>query len=110
LAFTPSAVDAGARAVFGFPILVEDIRLGTLNLYRDRPGPLNRDQHEDAVILAALAGRAIVNMQAGAHPGDLSPALETGANFRFVVHQAAGMVSGLGRRPDEPGADRPLRG
>src|SRR5688500_4456017 len=34
-AFTPAAVDAGARAVFGFPMQIGVTRLGALNLYRD---------------------------------------------------------------------------
>src|SRR5215210_1621428 len=37
--FTPAAVDAGAHAVFGFPLRVGAVRLGALNVYRDRPGP-----------------------------------------------------------------------
>jgi anti-anti-sigma factor len=36
-AFTGPAVDAGARAVFGFPLQVGVARLGALNLYNDRP-------------------------------------------------------------------------
>ena len=37
LAFTGPAVEAGVRAVFGFPLHVGVVRLGALNLYRDRP-------------------------------------------------------------------------
>jgi hypothetical protein len=48
-AFTPPAVAAGALAVFGFPLKVGAARLGALNLYRDQPGPLTDDQHEDAL-------------------------------------------------------------
>jgi len=44
-AFTPSAVEAGVRAVFGFPMRVGSVRLGALNLYRDVPGPLTGEQH-----------------------------------------------------------------
>src|ERR1700722_20167039 len=40
-AFSPAAVDAGARSVFGFPLRVGGARLGALNLYRDRTGPLS---------------------------------------------------------------------
>src|SRR4051812_4036705 len=40
-AFTGPAVDAGARAVFGFPLQVGAARLGALNLYRDRSGALD---------------------------------------------------------------------
>jgi hypothetical protein len=93
LAFTPRAVDAGARAVFGFPLRVGAIRIGALNLYRDRPGPLDGDQHADALVLAGVAARAVLAMQADAPPGMLGAELEAGSDFRFVVHQASGMVS-----------------
>ena len=91
--FARSAVDAGARAVFGFPVSIGDVHLGALNLYRDRPGPLTDDQHADALVVADVAARAIITMQADAAPGALGPELESGGNFRFVVHQAAGMVA-----------------
>lgn len=93
LAFTPSAVTAGARAIFGFPLQVGAIRLGALNLYRDQPGPLSDDQYADALVLAGVAARALLTMQAQAPPGTLAPALEVGANFQFVVHQASGIVA-----------------
>lgn len=32
-------------------------------------------------------------MQAGAPPGDLATELAAGANFHWVIHQAAGMMS-----------------
>lgn len=91
--FTAAAVDAGARAVFGFPIDLGPISVGALNLYRNRPGPLTTDQHADAEILASVAARTIVATQAGAVPGELGADLTAGGNFRHVVHQAAGMVS-----------------
>jgi len=93
LAFTPPAVAAGARAVFGFPLQVGGVRLGALNLYRDQSGPMTDDQHADALVLADVAAEAVLAMQAHALPGALGPELEDGANFRFVVHQASGMVA-----------------
>jgi hypothetical protein len=93
VSFAPPAVEAGALAVFGFPVAAGTVPLGALNLYRDRPGELTVDQHADALILADVAGRAIIGMQAHAEPGDLGADLELGTNFRLVVHQAAGMVA-----------------
>jgi hypothetical protein len=93
MAFTPAAVAAGARAVFGFPLRVGDIRFGALNLYRDSPGPLDDEQHADALVLATVAARAVLVMQADAPVGMLGAELEKGSDFRFVVHQASGMVS-----------------
>ena len=93
LAFTPPAVAAGARAVFGFPLQVGGIRLGALNLYRDQPGPISEEQYADSLVLAGLAAQAVLAMQAHASPGTLATELEEGADFRFVVHQASGMVA-----------------
>lgn len=92
-AFSRSAVAAGARAVFGFPIAAGEVRVGALNLYRDQPGPLTADQHADALVVADVAARSIIAMQAAARPGELPVDFEAGNNFRFVVHQATGMVS-----------------
>jgi hypothetical protein len=92
-AFTAPALDAGARAVFGFPLRVGAVRLGALNLYCDRSGPLSEDQHADALVMADVAAQAVLAMQAGAPPGELAAELEAGADFRYVVHQASGMVS-----------------
>ena len=93
LAFSPPAVRAGARAVFGFPINSGPVRLGALNLYRDQPGPLTHDQHADSLVMADVAARTVIAMQAAADPGALPAALEDFASLRAVVHQATGMVS-----------------
>ena len=68
------------------------VRLGALNLYRDQPGPLSDEQNADALVLAGVAARAVLAMQAHAPPGELTPELERGADFHFAVCQAAGMV------------------
>ncbi len=39
LAFAPAAVAGGVGAIFGFPLQVGSVRLGALNLCRNRPGP-----------------------------------------------------------------------
>ena len=81
------------RAVFGFPLHVGAVRLGALNLYRDRPGPLTDEQHADALVMADVAAQAVLVLQANAPPGQLAAELEAGADFQYVVHQAAGMVA-----------------
>ncbi|MBA2608237.1 MAG: GAF and ANTAR domain-containing protein [Actinobacteria bacterium] len=93
LAFAPPAVAAGVRAIFGFPLQVGAVRLGALNLYRDRPGPLSDEQHADALVMADVAAQAILVLQADAAPGQLAAELEASADFQYVVHQATGMVA-----------------
>ena len=43
--------------------------------------------------MADVAARAILTMQSAAAPGTIAAELESGGNFRFVVHQASGMVA-----------------
>ena len=93
LGFTGPAVDAGVRAIFGFPLGVGSVRMGALNLYCDRPGPLTEEQHADALVMADVAAEAVLAMQARESTGALASELEQDANFQYVVHQAAGMVS-----------------
>jgi hypothetical protein len=93
LAFAPPAIEAGVLAVFGFPLQVGAVRLGALNLYRDRPGPLTDEQHADALVMSDVAAQAVLVLQANAPPGKLATELEEGADFQYVVHQASGMVA-----------------
>lgn len=93
LVFSGPVLDAGVRAVFGFPLHVGGARLGALNLYRDQPGPLTDDQHADALVLADIAAQTVLLFQADAAPGVLAAELETGSDLHIVVHQASGMVA-----------------
>jgi hypothetical protein len=92
-AFSGPAVDAGARAVFGFPLQVGAVRLGALNLYSDAPGPLTDGQHADALLMAGIVAHALMLLQAGAPAGTVATELEANADFQYVVHQASGMVA-----------------
>lgn len=93
IAFTPAALEAGAQAVFSFPLHIGAVRLGSLNLYSDRPGALTDDQHADSLVMADVAARAVLLLQANAPPGSLAAELESGGEFGYVVHQASGMVA-----------------
>ncbi len=92
-AFSPPVLEAGARAIFGFPLRVGTARLGALNLYRTVPGPLTSDQHADAMVIADVTARWVVEAQAGAPFGTVAEELEVSAEFHFTVHNAAGIVS-----------------
>jgi hypothetical protein len=92
-AFSGPAINSGVRAVFGFPLRVGAVRLGALDLYRDRPGSLTDDQHADALVAADVVAQALLVLQANAPPGALAAELEAGADFQYVVHQASGMVA-----------------
>lgn len=93
LAFTGPAVAAGVRAVFGFPLHVGAVRLGSLDLYCDAPGPLTDAQHADALLMADITAQAVLLLQADAPAGTVATELEATADFQYVVHQASGMVA-----------------
>jgi GAF domain-containing protein len=91
--FRDGALALGIRAVFGFPILVGPICIGALDLYDDRAGALSDDQFADALALAHVAGRTVLDWQSVAGEGSLARQLEHLPANRAAVHQATGMVA-----------------
>lgn len=92
-AFSAEAVNAGACSVFGFPMRVGAVRLGALNFYRDQVGSLSAEQHADAMVMAEVAAQWVLDAQASTEEGALSGALTAGADFHFIVQNAAGVLS-----------------
>jgi hypothetical protein len=62
---TDSALPRGVAAIFAFPLQAGAFRLGTLDLYRRRPGELGAAELADAVVLAELATSALLTDGAG---------------------------------------------
>ena len=93
-AFTPPVLQAGVRAVFGFPLRVgHGAPRGARPLPRPARDDLSPDQHADALVLADVTARWVLEAQAGAPSGVVAEQLEAGADFHFAVHNAAGIVS-----------------
>ncbi|CAN5266805.1 MAG: GAF domain-containing protein [Euzebyales bacterium] len=88
-----AALDAGMRALFSFPLQLDDTSVGALDLYRDQPGALGPDQVDDARLLAAMAAREVLAMQADAAPGSLPAQIADLSGDRAAIEQATGMVS-----------------
>jgi hypothetical protein len=88
-AFAGGALEAGIRAVFAFPLRVGAIRLGVLDLYRNRAGPLSPDELTEALSFADAATLVLLHAQAGSPVRGAVPVLDD----RAEVHQATGVVS-----------------
>lgn len=88
-----TAVQAGMRSVFGFPLQLDDVRVGALDLYRDRPGAFSEAHVHDARLLAAMATREVLRMQADALPGSLPARMPDLSGDRAAIEQATGMTS-----------------
>jgi hypothetical protein len=59
--FAPAAVALGARAIFALPLQAGGIRLGVVDLYRGRPGPLSGEQVADGLTLADVACALLID-------------------------------------------------
>ena len=107
-AFTPQAQGAGVGAVFAFPVQVGGVRLGVLDLYRDRPGDLSDEQHADAPVLADVVAHWVLDAQAGAQPGTIARELEAGLRLPLRGAQrgrhGVGATRGQRRRGAHPTA------
>jgi hypothetical protein len=91
--FRRGAIAAGVRAAFGFPLLVDWICIGALNLYHDVSGELTADQIEDATMAAKLASRTLLAWQSNAVPGSVAWQLELVPSHKMEIHQATGRIS-----------------
>jgi hypothetical protein len=93
-AFAPAALDSGARALFALPLQVGAIRLGVLDLYRSRPGGLDRHELADALVFADTAGMLLLDSAAAPRAGDADRAWERDDStaHQVQVHQATGLI------------------
>jgi hypothetical protein len=89
--FASAAVGIGRRAAFAVPLLVGDLRLGAIDLYRDDVGSLDQAQVGEAQDYAAVAVEVLLELhnRAGAQ-GVRS--LSAGWGATSLVAQATGMV------------------
>jgi hypothetical protein len=95
--FALAARQAGAAAIFAFPLQIGAIRAGVLGLYRERPGPLTAFQLGDALIFADTATLLLLDAQDQAG-GDLAALAGPGgqpdlALRRAEIDQATGMLT-----------------
>ncbi|MEO9224404.1 MAG: GAF and ANTAR domain-containing protein, partial [Acidimicrobiales bacterium] len=99
-AFARSAVGAGFRAAFAFPLQIGAIHMGVLTLYREAPMPLSPGNATTAAKMSSTIA-AIVSGIADEPGLPLSEAANDLVRPRAVIHQATGMiVAQLDTTPD----------
>lgn len=91
--FRDGALNAGFQSVFGFPLLIQSLCIGALDLYHDEAVTLTEEQIADALVVAHVASRTVLSWQNVATPNALAWQLEQVPAHRAVVHQASGMIS-----------------
>jgi len=95
--YAPAARQAGAAAIFAFPLRIGAIRAGVMALYRGHPGPLSASHLGDSLIFADTATLLLLDAQdwadcppAGPGPGGQPADLVL---HRAEIDQATGMLT-----------------
>lgn len=88
--YAPALHDAGVRAVFAFPLQVGAARLGALDVFRTRPGPLSRAELGEAFVFADRVVTVLLDGQERV-TGD-TDGLDGAIENRIELFQAQGMV------------------
>lgn len=93
--FARAALDHGVSAAYAFPLITGGVAIGALDIYSGRPGDLEDNAVEDALILADLAALAIDRSagDTGIEGVDASAGAAEAWAHPAVVHNASGMIS-----------------
>jgi GAF domain-containing protein len=90
----PDLPDRGVRAVLGVPLHANNLAVGSLNVYRNRPGEWDPSE----VTALKAYGRLVESLLATAlqahERGQLAEQLQHALNHRVVIERAIGLVMG----------------
>lgn len=90
--YAPAIHASGVRAVFAFPLQVGASRLGVLDVFRDRVGPLTWQSLAMCLTFAQVAVTSLLDGQERAGLNDADDGFDGGLGPRTVLFQAQGMV------------------
>lgn len=90
--YAPAAHEGGLRAVFAFPLQIGAARLGVLDLFRDRPGPLTNTELTDAFTFADVTVTALLDWHEQTGGSGITDIDADAAEYRAELFQAQGMV------------------
>jgi len=93
--FAPQAVEAGFTSVAACPLRLHDQVIGSLNLFRDRPGPLNASHLQLGQALADTATIGVLQQRAASEQLTVNAQLQSALDSRIVVEQAKGYLAYL---------------
>ncbi|WP_410811527.1 GAF and ANTAR domain-containing protein [Micromonospora sp. 067-2] len=90
--YAPAAHAGGLRAVFAFPLQIGAARLGVLDVFRDRVGPLTNGELADALTFADVTVTALLDRQERTGDSGIDDIYDDAAEYRAELFQAQGMV------------------
>jgi hypothetical protein len=91
--FAPAAVEAGAGAVFAFPLQIGAISPGVLDLYSHVPLLLGAQELDEAMAFADFATLLLLNTRAAEREGIAAGSETELGGYRAEIDQATGMLT-----------------
>ncbi|MDK1475516.1 GAF and ANTAR domain-containing protein [Streptomyces sp. 549] len=91
--FAPRAVEAGFTSVVAAPLRLHDQVIGALNLFRDRPGPLDESQVRLGQALADTATIGVLQQRAVSEQMTVTAQLQAALDSRILIEQAKGYLA-----------------
>lgn len=91
--YRTTALEAGFHAVAGIPMIVEDVRIGAMNLYRHTAHDWSDEEIQVAQILADMASSYIANHRTLSASRRLADQLQVALDSRVVIEQAKGVLA-----------------
>ncbi|MEV4893227.1 GAF and ANTAR domain-containing protein [Nonomuraea sp. NPDC055795] len=93
--FAPRAMELGFTSVVAAPLRWQEQVIGALNLFRDRPGPLDGSQLRLAQALADTATIGILQQRAAHEQMSVIAQLQHALDSRIIIEQAKGYLAHL---------------
>lgn len=106
--FGAASAEAGYASVHSIPLRLRDTTLGSMNLFRERPGALNDADAIAAQALTDVATISILQQRSVEHAALIQTQLQRALDSRVVIEQAKGLISHT-HRVDMDGAFRLIR-
>jgi GAF domain-containing protein len=91
--FTVAAKEAGFRSVHSFPLRFRSEIIGALNVFRTKPGLLQKEDLLAAQAMADIATISILQERALREAKVLADQLQRALNSRVVIEQAKGVLA-----------------
>lgn len=91
--FGPRAIAAGMRAVYSFPMHLQETAIGALNLYAPEAGDLSHEALEIGRTYADVATIYVVHARDLADHEELTTGLQKALDTRIVIEQAKGYLA-----------------
>jgi GAF domain-containing protein len=91
--FAPRALDAGFTSAVAAPLRLHNQVIGALNLFRERPAPLDDSQLRLAQALADTATIGVLQQRAVSEQTTVSAQLQAALDSRVIIEQAKGYLA-----------------